>query len=174
MESKNTNTLPVYDGSETPEIVQKEARDLVEMQKRANFIKRWFPDEAQRAYIQEQLKHIKTELEFQTKALVIAKNGQIEYMRNQVDAMVSVNGIAVKSWQEKEIRNLVAIREKEVSEFINSFIEEYHLMRSKVDDLPDSKLKELEIERIERVLEDTYKHLNYFKDQFDKSLQFAS
>lgn len=133
-----------------------------------------FPDDAYRVYVQTQLEHIKTELEFQTKALVIAKNGQIEYMRNQVDAMVSVNGIAIKAWQEKEIRNLVAIREKEVNEFIVNFVEEYKTSKSKADVMPDGKLKDLETQRVERVLEDTFKHLDYFKDQFDKSLKFAS
>lgn len=174
METKNENTMPVYDGNQTPEIVQEEARSLVDMQKRAGFLKRMFPDDAYRAYVQTQLEHIKTELEFQTKALVIAKNGQIEYMRNQVDAMVSVNGIAIKAWQEKEIRNLVAIREKEVNEFIANFVEEYKISKSKADALSDGTLKGLETERVERVLEDTFKHLDYFKDQFDKSLKFAS
>ena len=166
--------MPVHGDNQTPEVIQAEARNLVEMQKRAGFLRRMFPDEAYREYAKAQLTHIKTELEFQTKALIIAKNGQIEYMRNQVDAMVSVNGIAVKAWQEKEIRALVAIREKEVNEFINEFIKEYNVSRSKADALPEGKLKDMEIQRIERVLEDTFGHLDYFKDQFDKSLKFAS
>ena len=174
METKTENTMPVYDGNQTPEIVQEEARSLVKMQKRAGFLKRMFPDDAYRVYVQTQLEHIKTELEFQTKALTIAKNGQIEYMRNQVDAMVSVNGIAIKAWQEKEIRQLVSIREKEVNEFIANFIEEYNISKTKSENLPEGKLKDLETQRVERVLEDTFKHLDYFGDQFDKSLQFAS
>ena len=174
MEKKTENIMPVYDRNQTPEIVQEEAKSLVDMQKRAGFLRKMFPDEAYREYAKSQLEHIKTELEFQTKALVIAKNGQIEYMRNQVDAMVSVNGIAIKAWQEKEIRNLVAIREKEVNEFIDNFVKEYESSKSKVDTLSEGKLKDLEIQRIERVLEDTFKHLDYFKDQFDKSLKFAS
>ncbi len=174
METKNENTMPVYDSNQTPEIVQEEARSLVDMQKRAGFLRRMFPDDSYRAYALTQLEHIKTELEFQTKALVIAKNGQIEYMRNQVDAMVSVNGIAIKAWQEKEIRALVEIREKEVSEFTTNFIKEYEVSKTKADALPKSRLKELETERVERVLEDTFKHLDYFKEQFDKSLKFAS
>lgn len=172
--TETENTMPVYDSNATPEVIQKEAKSLVEMQKRAGFLKRMFPDEAYREFARAQLEHIKTELEFQTKALIIAKNGQIEYMRNQVDAMVSVNGIAVKAWQEKEIRKLVCIREKEVNEFTANFIEEYNIIKSKVDALPEGKLKDLETQRVERVLEDTFKHLNYFKDQFDKSLKFAS
>ena len=174
METKTENIMPVYDNNQTPEIVQEEARNLVDMQKRASFLRRIFPDDAYRTYVQTQLEHIKTELEFQTKALVIAKNGQIEYMRNQVDAMVSVNGIAIKAWQEKEIRKLVAIREKEVNEFITNFIGEYNISKSKADTMSKSKLKDLETQRVERVLEDTFKHLDYFKDQFDKSLKFAS
>ncbi len=174
METKTKNTMPVYDGNQTPEVIQEEARSLVAMQKRAGFLRKIFPDESYREYAKSQLEHIKTELEFQTKALVIAKNGQIEYMRNQVDAMVSVNGIAIKAWQEKEIRKLVAIREKEVNEFIINFVEEYKISKSKADVMPESKLKDLETQRVERVLEDTFKHLDYFKDQFDKSLKFAS
>ncbi len=174
METQNKTNLPLYEDGQTPEIVQKEARELIAMQKRASFLKRMFPDAAYREYVAAQLQHIKTELEFQTQALIIAKNGQIEYMRNQVDAMVSVNGIAIKAWQEKEIRKLVAIREKEVNEFINGFIEEFTVAKTKAEALPEGRLKELENQRVERVMEDTFKHLDYFKDQFDKSLQFAS
>jgi hypothetical protein len=174
VQPKTVHPMPVSEEGENPEIIKKEARTLVDELKRATFLRKMFPDEQYREFAKAQLVLVKTELEFQTKALIIAKNGQIQYMRDQVDAIVSVKGVEIRAWQEKEIRNLVATREKEVNEFIDGFIAEYTKSKTKADALPDGRFKELEQERVERVMEDTFKHLDYFKDQFDKALHFAA
>jgi len=171
---KENNTLELNPEIETPTEVQKEAKDLVSQAKNASLLRKLFPDEQQRELAKSQLKFVQTELEFQTKALVIAKNGMIQEMRNQVDAYTSVQGVKIHAWQEKEIRNLISIREKEVNEFIDTFKAEYEIAAEKLDNMKEGKFKEFETTRLERVLVDTYEHLDYIKDKFDSALRFES
>ena len=171
---KEDNTLELTPEIETPTEVQQEAKDLVNQAKNARFLRKLFPDEQQRELAKSQLKFVQTELEFRTKALVIAKNGMIQQMRNQVDAYVSVQGIKIHAWQEKEVRNLVTIREKEVNAFIDTFKAEYEIATEKLENMKEGKFKEFENARLERVLVDTYEHLDYIKDKFDKALRFES
>ena len=171
---EENNALELNPEIETPTEVQQEAKDLVRQAKNANFLRRLFPDEQQRKLAESQLKLVQTELEFQTKALVIAKNGMIQEMRNQVDAYTSVQGVKIHAWQEKEIRNLISIREKEVNEFIDTFKAEYEVATEKLNHMKEGKFKEFENSRLERVLVDTFQHLDYIKDKFDQALRFES
>lgn len=170
--SNKTNAL--VNKTKVEVVVKKDAKENILALKNAGLLRKIFPNQEYREYAKAQLSVVKTELEFRRRALEIARNGQIEDMRKRVNAWVAVQGVAIDKEKERQIRDLIREREQEVNRSIEGFLVEYGESINKTEKMQDGKVKDLETQRLDRVLTDFYGHIDFFKDEFDKSLKFSA
>jgi hypothetical protein len=162
------------DGKNSEIVVREDAKESILALKNAGLLKKLFPSPEYREYVKAELGIIKTELGFRQRALEIAKNGQIEEMRKRVNAWVAVQGVAIDKEKERQIRDLIKEREQEINLSIDAFLEDYLTAVEKNESMSNEKVKALETQRLDRVLVDFYGHIDFFKDEFDRSLKFSS
>jgi len=176
MKSKNTsNLVPTKIDPIQPEVedVKMETQESLLAFKNAGLLRKIFPDPEYRELAKAKLALLKTELEARRVIVELIRNAQIEHLRKELNAHVSVHGIIIDKEKEKEIRVLVREREKEVNMAVLEFAEDYDVAVKTAESRLKGKVKELEMQRLDKVLLDFYSTIDFFKDEFMKSIKLS-
>ena len=171
---ESTQTINKDAGQDVVDKGSESVEETILTVKHAGLLRRLFPDEMQREYARKQLEIVKTELEFRRRALEIMRNGQTEVLRKRVDSWASVAGIEIDADKERHIRDLMSQRERDVNVSVEDFQKDYDQAVTRAEAMKEGRVKDKELERLDRVLISFYEKIEYFDKQFMESVQYSS
>lgn len=138
------------------------------------FLSTLFHNEEYKKIAEAQLALVTCQIEYRRKALVMYSNLRIEQLRKYCESQAQRGGIEINLETEMHIRELVAKRESWANSAVDKFLENYEAATERMEKIrsPDAKAKEEA--RLKKTLESFYDTIEYFNEEFKKSLTFQA
>jgi uncharacterized FlaG/YvyC family protein len=133
-----------------------------------------FRSEEYKKIADAQLALVTTQIEYRRQALVMFANLRIEELRQHCESEAQVRGYSCKLSTEQHIRKLVAEREAWANQEVDRFLQNYEAAVERMERIRVPQAKAKEQQRLDQTLEAFFDTIDYFNEQFRKSLNFQA
>ncbi len=138
------------------------------------FLNTLFKNDECKKVAEAQLALVTCQLEYRRKALVMYSNLRIEELRKYCESEAQRGGMEINVQTEMYIRELVASREVWANEEVDKFLANYETANERMEKITIAEVKEKEVSRLNKTLEAFYDTIEYFNEEFKKSLTFQA
>lgn len=138
------------------------------------FLNTLFQNEEGKKIAEAQLALVTCQIEYRRKALVMYSNLRIEELRKYCESQAQRGGIELNVQTEMYIRELVAKREAWANAEVDRFLENYEAATERMEKIRSIDAKAKEEARLKKTLESFYDTIEYFNEEFKKSLTFQA
>ena len=101
-------------------------------------------------------------------------NLRIEELRKYCESEAQRGGMEINVQTEMYIRELVASREVWANGEVDKFLANYEIANERMEKIMIAEVKEKEASRLNKTLEAFYDTIEYFNEEFKKSLTFQA
>ena len=133
-----------------------------------------FPRDQERHLAEVELSVVRTQAEFRLRALEIASKSKIEMLRKACEAKATTDGIAIDVEKERRIKELLTERERQINQATQEFYKNFEEAHQRAESFKIARVKEKELQRLSRSLEDFYERIEHFDQEFMESLKFSA
>lgn len=156
------------------EMVDKDAKALVNMQKRAGFMGRLFNKKHYEEYQGYELEIIKTELTYQGNSLKSTREGDLKLVRETVNTFVSTESAKLLTEREKMLDKIRTMRDTYTNELSEEFVQKWEQAYAKAEKIANTKARELQLSRLDKQLEEYFETSDFFTEKYRKAITFES
>lgn len=175
MEHKDTTEhMDVTTDTNAVKVVDKDARHLVEMQKRSGVISKLFNKKQHEEYQEHELGIIKTELTYQQKALESTRDGQLHLIQENINTFVSTERTRLLTEREKMIDQIRTDRELQVNEETKKFIDQWEKEYAQAEQIKNEIAKKFQLDRLNKQIAEYFKASDYFSEKYKQAITYES
>lgn len=138
------------------------------------FLSALFHSDEYKKIAEAQLALVTSQIEYRRQALVMYSNLRIEELRKYCESQAQRGGIELNVQTEMYIRELVSTREAWANREVDKFLENYEAAFNRMEKIRSPVAKAKEEDRLRRTLESFYDTIEYFNEEFKKSLTFQA
>ncbi len=160
--------------TETIEAIDRDAKGLVAMQKRAGFMGKIFNKKQYEEYQEHELSIIKTELEYQQNSLKSTREGDLKLVRESVNTLVSTESAKLLTEREKMLDKIRTMRDTYTNELSEEFVQKWEEAYAKAEKISNLKAKELQLSRLDKQLEEYFETSDFFTEKYRNAITFES
>jgi len=171
---KNNNQIVTTKEAETIETVDKDARSLVNMQKRSGFFGKLLNKKQYEEYQEHELKIIKTELTYQHDSLKSTREGELKLVRETVNTFVSTESAKQLTEREKMLDKIRTMRDTYTNELSEEFVQKWQEAYAKAEEISNEKARQMQLARLDKQLDEYFETSDFFTQKYRNAITFES